>query len=69
MYKKTDKPGVYRDTATGALINKNDGKISAYKKQKKFMSDVRELKNNYDNLVLKLNSLEKEIEYLREKVK
>jgi peptidoglycan hydrolase CwlO-like protein len=83
MFKKTDKSDVYKDMETGAVINKNDSKLTAYKKQKRFMNDVRVMKHNYENLMKEheeilsennsirkeLNSLKKEVKSLKEKVK
>lgn len=42
MLEKTEKPKVYRDTKTGALINKDINKLNAYRKQKRMLSKSQE---------------------------
>jgi len=42
MLQKTDVAGIYKDETTGALINKDKQKLSAYKMQKKKMQQVND---------------------------
>ena len=51
MQQKTDIPGIYKDSISGALINKDDSALKAYK--------IRKQKD------LKLDMLEKEMSDLK----
>lgn len=58
MQVKTEVEGIYRDLSTGALINKDQSALEAYKKIKKKNSEIEEMK-------AKLNSLESDISSIK----
>ena len=39
MYHKTDVEGYVKDTSSGAVLNVDNAKLAAYKKQKAFMDE------------------------------
>lgn len=39
MYVKTDVDGLVKDTESGAILNVDNARLAAYKKQKAFMAD------------------------------
>ncbi len=39
MYVKTDVEGLVKDTKTGAVLNVDNAKLAAYKKQKAYLED------------------------------
>ena len=58
MQVKTEVEGIYRDLSTGALINKDQSALEAYKKIKKKNSEIEEMK-------AKVNSLESDISEIK----
>lgn len=54
MYIKTDVDGLVKDTETGAILNVDNAKLAAYKKQKAFAAD--RVKDNE-----RLNRVEKDL--------
>jgi septal ring factor EnvC (AmiA/AmiB activator) len=73
--KKTDKPGVFKDTKTGALVNKNINALSAYKAQKKLLQDAKNTTDKTQALENRINiqqetisNLEKELKSLKSAV-
>ena len=67
MLKKTDKPGIFKDTKTGALVNKNTSALSAYKAQKKLLSDARETTSKTQALENRINIQQESIQTLLKK--
>lgn len=51
---KTEVEGIYRDVSTGALLNKDNDALSAYKKMKQKNNELEQMKS-------KVNSLDEEI--------
>jgi predicted transcriptional regulator len=51
---KTEVEGIIRDTTNGALLNRDNDSLSAYKKLKKKNAESEEIKS-------KVNNMEKEI--------
>ena len=45
MYIKTDVEGLVKDSETGAILNVDNAKLEAYRKQKRFMEE--RAKDNY----------------------
>lgn len=75
MLKKTDKEGIYKDTKSGALINKSKDRLSAYKLQKQKMREtkevhdiVRTLKSEFDNIKSENEKLKSDIKKLKSTV-
>lgn len=54
-YEKTDKSGLYRDTHSGAIVNRDINALNAYKKKKA----------NYVNMKNKQNKIEKELDEIK----
>lgn len=66
MEHKTDVPGIYKDVATGALINKDSKALEAYKKRKlketklnAVEQDIADLKNDMQEIKELLRGLVK----------
>jgi hypothetical protein len=53
-YIKTEIEGIIRDTTNGALLNKNNDSLSAYKKVKQKNAELEEMK-------MKMNVIDKEM--------
>lgn len=68
MLKRTEKEGVYKDTKSGALINKNKDRLTAYKIQKQKMREINELKTEVAFMKSQMETLMSEIEALKKKV-
>lgn len=64
MLKKTDKPNVFKDTNTGALINKDMNRLSAYKKQKKILQEARESREHVDDMRETIHDLKNDVHSL-----
>lgn len=65
IYEKTDKPGLYRDLESGAIINRDLVSLEAYKKKKRqaemissLQDDIKEIKQILSQLVNN-NSIDK----------
>lgn len=66
MEHKTDVPGIYKNVATGALINKDNKALEAYKKRKlkenklnAVEQDIADLKNDMQEIKSLLRGLVK----------
>lgn len=68
MLKRTEKEGVYKDTKSGALINKNKDRLTAYKIQKQKMREINDLKTEVAFMKSQMETLVSEIEALKKKV-
>lgn len=75
MLKKTDIPGVYKDTKSGALINKDKGRVNAYKKQKQrarevdnMLSEFKAMKEENEQLKVELKKLKDKVNKISQKV-
>ena len=69
MLKKTDTPGILKNTKTGALVNKNTDKLSAYKLQKKLLQDAKETTEKNKSLEQRVNAQEAIISWLQQDIK
>lgn len=47
---KTEIEGIFRDVSTGALLNKDNNSLEAYKKLKRKNQELKEMKNKINNL-------------------
>jgi hypothetical protein len=68
MLKRTEKEGVYKDTKSGALINKSKDRLTAYKIQKQKMREINDLKTEVAFMKSQMETLVSEIEALKKKV-
>lgn len=59
MEIKTDIAGVYKDSSSGGLINKDNSALSAYKKQKEVLRRFKALENKIEELEHKIDVLSK----------
>ena len=57
MEIKTDINGLYRDSESGGLINKDNIALSAYKRQKETLRSIRALEHRVEELERKINVL------------
>lgn len=64
MLKKTDKPNVFKDTKTGALINKDMNRLSAYKKQKKILQEAKESREHVNDMCKTISDLKHDVQSL-----
>lgn len=69
MLKKTDTPGIFKNTKTGALVNKNTDKLSAYKAQKNLLREAKETAERNKSLEQKVNVQEAAILQLQQDIK
>lgn len=47
---KTEIEGIFRDVSTGALLNKDNTSLEAYKKLKRKNQEIEEMKHKIDSL-------------------
>lgn len=59
MYIKTDVEGLVKDSKTGAILNVDNARLDAYRKQKSFME------NNMRNSD-RINKVEKDLNEIKE---
>ena len=57
MEIKTDINGLYKDSVSGGLINKDNIALSAYKRQKDTLRSIRALEHRVEELERKINVL------------
>lgn len=67
MYVKTDVDGLVKDTESGAILNVDNARLTAYKKQKAFMADrskdaerINKIENDLNEIKQLLQSLVKD---------
>lgn len=67
MYVKTDVEGLVKDTESGAILNVDNAKLAAYKKQKAFMADrtkdserINKIENDLNEIKQLLQTLVKD---------
>lgn len=67
MYVKTDVDGLVKDTDSGAILNVDNARLAAYKKQKAFMADrnkdaerINKIENDLNEIKQLLQSLVKD---------
>ena len=49
-YIKTDVPGLVKDKVSGAILNVDNAKLQAYKRQKRVMGNQADTKQRLDQL-------------------
>lgn len=67
MLTQTKEANIYKDERTGALINKDKGKLQTYKIQKKKMREMNDLMNRVSELEKTVAALEETIKGLLKK--
>ena len=65
-YEQTEKSGLYRDKKTGAIINRDNRALQAYKKRKENANRVREHDEKIKKMEQSLSSLESNISEIKE---
>lgn len=67
MYVKTDVDGLVKDTESGAILNVDNARLTAYKKQKAFMADrtkdterINKIENDLNEIKQLLQTLVKD---------
>lgn len=68
-YEKTEKKDLYRDTNTGALLNRNIDALNAYKKRKQQARMVQEHDERLARIEKNLNELHEILIDVAEKLK
>lgn len=65
---KTEIDGIYRDVNTGALLNKNNDGLSAYKKAKQKNQELENMKETVNNLTNEIEGMKNILNRILEKV-
>jgi hypothetical protein len=68
---KTEIEGIYRDTNNGALLNKDNTSLEAYKKMKKKNIEIDEMKmkiNEIDNIKNEMSEIKVLLNRIIEKI-
>lgn len=65
-YEQTEKAGLFRDTKTGAIINRDTKALHAYKKRKENAVRVKEHEEKIKRMEQSLSSLEANISEIKE---
>jgi hypothetical protein len=65
-YEQTEKSGLYRDKKTGAILNRDNRALEAYKKRKENANLVREHHEKIKNMEKSLSSLETSLSEIKE---
>ena len=75
MLEKTEISKIYKDAATGALINKDINRLRQYKQQKKFLSqtkkdsdEIGELKSGFSEIQSDLNELKGLVKHMLSRI-
>lgn len=68
IYEKTDKPGLYRDLNSGAIVNRDLTSLEAYKRKKRqtemissLQDDIKEIKQILSDLTSKNNNDKRDV--------
>jgi len=65
MLVRTDKEGLYRDTETRAVVNKDQSALSAYKTQRNKAREFADMKTKMEERDRKLDAIEAEIDNIK----
>lgn len=65
---KTEIDGIYRDVTNGALLNKDNTALSAYKKMKKKNEELEQMKHKVNNLDDEIKEVKKMLTQIIEKL-
>lgn len=65
---KTEIEGIFRDTTNGALLNRDNDRLNAYKKIKKKNAELEEMKNKVDNLDKEISDVKTLLHKILEKI-
>jgi hypothetical protein len=57
MEEKTNIPGLYKDRISGAIINKDDSSLIAYKKRKEMFRKIDSLESRIKHLEFMIEKL------------
>lgn len=65
---KTEVEGIYRDVNNGALLNKDNDALSAYKKMKQKNNEIEQMKNKVSNLDEEIKDVKNLLKQILEKI-
>lgn len=65
---KTEVEGIYRDTNNGALLNKDNGSLVAYKKLKQKNTEIEQMKSKVSNLDQEIKDVKNLLNQILEKL-
>jgi hypothetical protein len=65
-YEQTEKAGLFRDTKTGAIINRDTKSLRAYKKRKENANRVKEHEEKIRKMEQSLSALESNLSEIKE---
>lgn len=68
MEQKTEKEGIYRDMSTGALLNKNNAALLAYKKRKEKEQEHEKFKQKFNEIDGELSEIKSLLKTIAEKI-
>lgn len=65
---KTEVEGIYRDTNNGALLNKDNSSLEAYKKLKQKNTEIEQMKSKVSNLDQEIKDVKNLLNQILEKL-
>jgi predicted transcriptional regulator len=65
---KTELANIVRDTTNGALLNKDNAALMAYKKTKKSLSEMEEMKTKVNNIEKEFSEVKSLLNAILEKL-
>lgn len=65
---KTELTNIVRDTTNGALLNKDNSALMAYKKAKKNLSEMEEMKTKVNNIEKEFSEVKSLLNAILEKL-
>lgn len=67
MLRKTEIPGLYKDSRSGAVINKDNSALQAYKSKKHRERKIDEITQDVDNMKHDISEIKQLLKALVEK--
>lgn len=65
---KTEIEGIVRDITNGALLNKDNASLNAYKKAKAKNAEIEEMKNKVNNIDREISDIKTMLNIILEKL-
>ena len=67
MFVKTNIEGYYKDTNTGAIINKNDSALISFNEKRKRIKESKQMKDKIGHLEQQIQELQQYIKVIIDK--
>lgn len=68
MEEKTEKEGIVRDVTNGALLNRNNNALFAYKKKRQMNEDFMNFKHKINQIDNEIADIKKLLKTIAEKI-